>query len=543
MKALQVKVNSTGFDADAHKLLHELQVYQIELEMQNDELRAARGNAEVLAEKYAELYDFAPVSYLTIDQAGAICQANLACANLLGVERSLLIRKHLVLHVAAEGKPVFEEFIKQVFASKTIQSCEVAMIRKGKPPAEVRIEAEVAGPGMECLAVMTDITERKRIEAGRLISSKLESAGILAGGIAHDFNNLLTVIRMNLDMAQTLAPGVGELANYLAAARRSSIVASGLTQRLITFAEGGAPVRKAVLLSAVIEEAIRPITDGSHTRRDLSLPGDLWPVDADDRQVSQVIQNIVQNAVEAMPQPGVVIVRAENLTVEAKSELALPPGDYVRVSVTDHGRGIAPEVLLKIFDPYFSTKQRGDRKGMGLGLTIAHTITHKHGGAITVESKPGCGSTFHIYLPAFRKPPAEQEPSLPRPALKRGRILVMDDEEGIRNVLAMTLRRLGHEVGVAKDGGEAVEAYARAKEDGHSFDCVILDLTVRNGIGGHEAMLQLLKIDPDVKAVLMTGYTTDPIFLEYKSEGYKATLAKPFDLAQVRKILSWLIGD
>ena len=172
-----------------------------ELEMQNDELRAARANAEVLAEKYAELYDFAPVSYLTFDRDGTICQANLACANLLGVERSLLIRKRLVLYVAAEGKPVFDGFIKRVFASKTIQSCEVAMIRKGKPAAEVRIEAEVAGPGMECLAVMTDITERKRIEAGRIISSKLESAGILAGGIAHDFNNLLTVIRMNLDLS------------------------------------------------------------------------------------------------------------------------------------------------------------------------------------------------------------------------------------------------------------------------------------------------------------------------------------------------------
>ena len=540
IKALQIKANSTGFDADAHKLLHELQVYQVELEMQNDELRAARANAEVLAEKYAELYDFAPVSYLTFDRDGTICQANLACASLLGNERSLLIRKRLALHVAAEDRPVFDGFIKRVFATNAIQSCEVTMIRQGKPPAEVRIEAEVAVPGAECLAVMTDITERKRTEAGRLISSKLESAGILAGGIAHDFNNLLTVIRMNLDMAERLTPGAGELAGYLTAAKQGSMVASGLTQRLITFAEGGAPMRKAVLLPAVIEEAIRPITDGSHTRRDLSLPGDLWPVDADDRQVAQVLQNIVQNAVEAMRGPSVVIVRAENLTLDAKSDLALSPGDYVRISVTDHGCGIAPQVLPKIFDPYFSTKQRGDRKGMGLGLTIAHTIIHKHGGAITVESKKGTGTTFHVYLPAFRNPRVEQEPNPPRITLKKGTILIMDDEEGIRNVMAMTLRRLGHEVGVAKDGQQAVDAYAKAKHEGHPFDCVFLDMTVRNGMGGHEAMLELLKIDSSVKAVLMTGYSSDPTFIAHQSLGYKAALAKPFDVKELRDILSGL---
>jgi CheY-like chemotaxis protein len=343
-------------------------------------------------------------------------------------------------------------------------------------------------------------------------------------------------------MAQTLIADAGDLWDYLSEAKKSALLASGLSQRLITFAEGGAPVRSLVCLPAVIQDAVRPAVIGSHARGELSLPGNLWSVEADERQIKQALQNVIQNAIEAMTEARVVAVQAENLTLSSPAEGALPPGDYVRISITDRGRGIPPEDLPKVFDPYFSTKQRGVRKGMGLGLTIAHTIINKHGGAMSVESKVGKGTTVRLFLPASRKPPVTGEAALPPDNPQRARILVMDDEAGLRTVLSATLRRLGHTVELAEDGRQAIEAYAQAKHAGRPFDLVMLDLTVHGGVGGYEAMLGLREIDPGVKAILMSGYSTDRIFLNYESAGFKAALAKPFDLAKVKESIAWALG-
>ena len=397
--------------------------------------------------------------------------------------------------------------------------------------------AAVAAAGRECRAVLEDITEHQRAEADRLILSKLESTGILAGGIAHDFNNLLMVILLNLELAQNLIPPGEELARRLEEAKQAAWASRGLTQQLITFAKGGQPIRKLTSLSGVIRESVRAALSGSRVRSEFALADDLWRAEVDAAQLGQVLRNLVLNAREAMAAGGVVTIRAENVVLGSHEQSALPPGDYVRVSIADQGGGMAKETLPKIFDPYFSTKQRGDQKGMGLGLTICHTVIQKHGGGIAVESEVGVGTTFHLHLPASQKVIGKEIASVPMGLPRLGRILVMDDEEEVRNVVGTTLRRLGHEVELAADGQRAVEVYGRAKRLGHPFDAVILDLTVRAGMGGQEALQALLPIDPAVKAIVMSGYACDPVVQEPERYGFKGALAKPFDNVKLHAIL------
>jgi two-component system, cell cycle sensor histidine kinase and response regulator CckA len=390
-------------DAATRRLVHELLVHQVELEMQNEELQLARNQMEAGLERFSDLYDFAPVGYLTLDREGTIHEANLTSASLLGIERSRLVQRRFGPYVSAADLPAFTTFLKKVFESKDREFCEVTLLKEGKHPVEVRIEAAVAASGRECRAVLEDITAHKRAEEDRLILNKLESTGILAGGIAHDFNNLLTVILLDLDVARMLIPGGEEVLARLEEARKTALLARGLSQQLITFAKGGEPIRKLISLPGVIRESAPAALSGSRVGWEFLPAEDLWLAEVDEGQIGQVIRNIVLNAREVMPRGGVVSIRAENVVLEALEIAPLPPGDYVRVSIADQGGGIAKKALPKIFDPYFSTKQRGDQKGMGLGLTICHSIIQKHGGSIAVESELGVGTTFHIHLPASRK--------------------------------------------------------------------------------------------------------------------------------------------
>ena len=538
LKEQRLEKNPARTEADTQRLVHELQVHQIELEMQNEELQQARNELEAGLEKYSDLYDFAPVSYLTLDREGTIREANLTAASLLGIERSRLVQRRFGLYVAAADRPAFAIFLTQVFGGKAREFCEVTLLKDGKPPVEVRIEAALAAAGEECRVVLEDITEHKRAEKDRLILNKLESTGILAGGLAHDFNNQLAVIVLNLDMAQTLIPPGEELARRLEEAKQAALLSRGLTQQLITFAKGGTPVRKPTRLTEVIQDSVRSALSGSRVRCDFSLAEDLWLADVDAGQISQVIRNVVQNAREAMPQGGEVSVRAENVVLGSRENPSLPPGDYVRVSIADRGGGIAKEVLPNIFAPYFSTKQRGEQKGMGLGLTICHTVVQKHGGAIAVESVAGGGATCHIHLPVSRPVPVEAKASVPENLPRHGRILVMDDEESVRKVVGALLKWAGYEVELVEDGQRTVEVYGSAKSQGRPFDAALLDLTVRGGMGGLEALQALFQIDPDVKAVVMSGYADNPAVLEPERHGFKGVLAKPFDIADLQKALA-----
>ncbi len=543
LKQQHVAADQLLTEADTQRLVHELQVHQIELELQNAELQRARQEIEAGLEKYSDLYDFAPVGYVTLDREGAIQEANLAAASLLGLERSRLVKRRLGLFVSEADRSVLTALLARVFESKTRECCEVTLLKEGKSPVEVRIEAVVAASGRECRAMLEDITEHKRAEADRLILNKLESTGILAGGLAHDFNNLLAVIVLNLDLAQTSVPSGEESAQFVEEAKKAAFLARGLTQQLITFALGDAPVRQPTRLSGLIENLVRPALSGSRARCEFSLADDLWWVEADAEQIGQVIRNLVLNAREAMPEGGVISVQARNVTLGSNKNPSVPPGDYVRVSVADAGSGIAPEVLPKVFDPYFSTKRRGDQKGMGLGLAICHTVVQKHGGAITVESAVGRGTTFHVYLPARRElPVARKAPAATTPP-PPGRILVMEDEEGVSKVIGAALRRMGHEVELVADGQRAVEVYQSAQDLGRPFDVVLLDLTIRGGKGGQEAIQVLREIDPTVKAIVMSGYADDPVVLEPERHGFKGFLAKPFGRDKLEEMLARVMGS
>ena len=528
-------------ETDLRRLLHELQVHHIELEMQNEELQQARDSMEAGLEKFSDLYDFAPVGFLTLDREGTVREANLTTASLLGIERSRLVNRRFGLWLSPADVPAFNAFLTRVFESKAGQSCEVTLLREGKPPVAARIEAVVAASGQECRAMLDDITEQKRTEEDRLILNKLESTGILAAGIAHDFNNLLTMILLNLELAQTLIPPGEELAHRLEQAKQAGLMAAGLTRQLASFGAGGAPVRKPALLAGLIEASVRLAVSGSVVRCDFSLAEDLWPAEVDAGQIGQVIRNLVLNAREAKPAGGVISVRAENEVLGPQGNPSLPSGDYVRISITDWGGGIPKEVLPRIFDPYFSTKQRGTQKGMGLGLTICHTIIQKHGGAIAVESEPGVGTTFRIHLPASRMLLQKEKAFVPSGVLGHGRILVMDDEEVIRKLVRRLLQEMGHEVELVEDGQSAVGAYESARGQGRPFDAVILDLTIRDGIGGQETIRELLKIDPAVKAIVMSGYPNDPAVLEPERYGFEGVLTKPFDKLKLGAVLSLVL--
>ena len=547
LKQQRPEAGSDRTEADTQRLLHELQVHQIELEMQNEELLRTGERLESEMEKYSDLYEFAPVGYLTLDPEGAIGEANLTVTTLVGVDRSRLVKRRFQQFVSPGDLPAFTGFLNKIFESQARESCELSILKPGKPAIEVRLEAVAAASGRECRVAVMDITERKQAEADRLILSKLESTGILAGGIAHDFNNLLAVILMNLELSQTLvpydeAPTDEELSHRLDAARQAAMLAVGLAQQLITFANGGAPLRKLTFLPRVIMESVRPALSGSRARCEYTLDENLWAANVDAGQIGEVIRNLAANAREAMPDGGVIRIEADNLVLGPESVMTLPAGEYVRVSISDRGTGIPKELLAKIFDPYFSTKQRGERKGMGLGLTICHSIVQKHGGTILVKSEPGVGSTFEVYLPASRHAVDPRRAKTRKAAPSPGRILVMDDEEGVRIVVGATLQRMGHQVELAEEGQSAVEVYRRAREMGHPFDAVILDLTVRGGMGGREALQALRHLDPGVKAMVMSGYAHDPVVLEYQNHGFKGALAKPFDAEQLQECLAGVMS-
>jgi PAS domain S-box-containing protein len=380
---------------------------------------------------------------------------------------------------------------------------------------------------------VTDITARRRLEAELMRASKLEAVGILAGGIAHDFNNILTVVLGNVTLAEMDTATDSSVRRMLHDAKRATMRARDLTQQLLTFAKGGDPVRTAVSLPELLRESVEFAMHGSKSRGVFELAEGLWQANADKGQLGQVVQNLAINAVQSMPQGGTVRIRAANARLAAGAVGRLPAGDYVEISVADTGMGIAPDHLTKIFDPYFTTKQQGS----GLGLATVYSIVRKHQGHIEVESRLGEGAVFRLWLPAVHQPePVIPVEAAPLAAL-RVRVLFMDDEQPIREMARLFMARLGADCVGAPDGQSAVQAYREAMAAGTPFDVVVMDLTVPGGMGGREAMEQLRQIDPQVRAVVSSGYSRDPVLARYREHGFCAVLPKPYGLEQLRKVL------
>ncbi|MBX7152940.1 PAS domain S-box protein [bacterium] len=394
------------------------------------------------------------------------------------------------------------------------------------------------------IIVFKDTSLQRKMENEILNARKIESIGILAGGIAHDFNNILAAIIGNLSLAKMKLPQEPKekLFDILSSAEKASLRAKDLTQQLLTFSRGGAPVRKTAHLRDLLRESAAFASTGSNVRCDLNLPDNLWQVDIDAGQMNRVIHNLILNAQQAMPNGGIIHLNAENITIKAHTsdhQLGLRPGRYVKISIRDQGTGIREEHLQKIFDPYFTTKSGGS----GLGLATSYSIVKNHDGLIAVESKWMSGTTFYIYLPA-----SDNHPEIPSDIEKpdtnhHGRILIMDDEAAVRRMLSEMLKYMGFTVWEVSDGQEAVKAYRSFRDRGEPFDAVIMDLTIPGGMSGKETIQQLIAIDPHVRAVVSSGYSNDPVMGRYKEHGFSEVLPKPYNADDLAKTLNELLKE
>lgn len=384
---------------------------------------------------------------------------------------------------------------------------------------------------------------------------RLESLGLLAGGIAHDFNNLLTVILLNSELAQLkVETGAKEdILGYLGTVRETSLQARELTQYLLTFAQGGDPITRTVKLEDITQIAIQQIlTNSPHLVVNSTVEPGLWKVEADEGQLGQVIHNLLLNASEVSSSAREIKIGIENFTfspVEDEERISenipLPPGNYVKLWVQDQGTNIPSEQLPHIFDPYYNTRQFGS----GLALAISYSIIKNHNGYITVESKPEVGTTFSVYLPALvnkelveplvgsTSVPQSQPDTSAEEEQPNGRVLIMDDEIHLREILRDLLEYLNYEVEEARNGEEALELYQKAKTEGRRVDAVVLDLTIPNGMGGKETIKRLIEIDPEVQAIVSSGYSDELALTKYRVHGFKSKLPKPYSVKELEKAL------
>jgi len=527
---------------DQDSLVRELELHQIEVNLQNEELRRGQLETELSREKYAELYDFAPIGFFTIDHNGLIMDVNLTGTTLLGTERRHLLSRAFSRIVTPEFQDKFYLFCKQVLTSGARQECELKLLKQDSACFHALLESIVVQDGArekKCVVLaVSDISERIKMEDERLRAAKLESLGILAGGIAHDFNNLLTAVAGNISMAKMQARPGEKLHEILDKADKACQQSFDLAQRLLTFAKGGAPIKKAASVAKLIRDSADLAMTGSSARCQIRIPEDLWPAEVDEGQIGQLIHNLLINAAQSMPEGGTIWLNCENINVEAEAGLPLNTGEYIKIAVKDEGIGIPKECLNRIFDPYFTTKPQGS----GLGLATAYSIVKQHGGHIAVVSKPGEGTTFHIYLAASSQLTLVDKQPVQTPVAGMGRVLVMDDQTGVREVMDLMLQHLGYETCQAMDGTEAVMLYREAKESDRPFDAVILDLTIPGGMGGKQAVKELLELDPGVKAIVSSGYSNGTCMADYQSYGFCAVIPKPFRLEELGETLRQVIG-
>ena len=499
-----------------------------ELEKTESVLKTAEKALRESREKYQELAESISDVFFAMDKNLRYTHWNRASEILTGIPAEKAVGKTLMeVFPDNEARQQVKKMYLSVIETKMPKHLIVSY------PGNEQIVHEInTYPTIEGVSVFVkDITERKKMEEELLRSQKLESVGVLAAGIAHDFNNILTTIFGNISLARMQVSPEDELFDLLREAETASTRAQALTMQLLTFAKGGAPVKEIASIKDMLKESFAFVLRGSKSGCEFSIAKDLWPAEVDIGQISQVINNIVINANQAMPEGGILQVAAENLIIEDRHGLPVKPGRYVRISIKDQGMGIAEKHLLNIFDPYFTTKQEGS----GLGLATTYSIVKKHEGHITVESQLGVGTTFHIYLPASDKPVHEKKEI--QLITGQGRILVMDDQAPLRKIIGRLLKNLGYESEFAKGGAEAVRMVKEAQVSEKHYDAIILDLTVPGGMGGKEAINKLLEIDPEIKAIVSSGYSDDPVLSNFQEYGFKGMIPKPFDSRSLGKVL------
>ena len=502
------------------------------------QLEKTKKNLQQKSEELQTMIDSSPAMIFYKDKNNRYIRVNKAFAQVTGLPIKKIIGK--------KDKELSEE--KSHFLQD--DSAELKEILKGKPILNkeesfqtrngIRIllvnkipYKNIDGKTEGVIGFALDITDHRRLEEEQSKASKLESLGLLAGGIAHDFNNILTAILGNISLGEALVNKDAAIYRRLKEAENACLRAKDLTQQLLTFSKGGTPIKTSTSITDLIKESAWFSLQGSNIRCEFDIAEDLWRVEVDEAQITQVINNLIVNAKQAMEDGGKIKVTAENYISPSEKKVPLKVGKYIRLCIEDQGHGIAEEHLSKIFDPYFTTKAQAS----GLGITTAWSIIKKHGGYLSVESEKGVGTMFEIYLPAATLPMKKEKVVPEQAETIKAKVLVMDDEEIVRKVAGNLLEHLGHEVKFAKDGREAITLYKRAKKTKRPFDVLILDLTVSDGMGGRKTLEKLLDFDPDVKAIVSTGYSSDPVLSDYKNIGFKGFVIKPYKIDQLTDTL------
>ncbi len=392
--------------------------------------------------------------------------------------------------------------------------------------------------------------KQKQMDTQIQLLQKMESIGTLAGGIAHDFNNLLYTIMGNIDLAKDNMTDDTLTQDILIEAEKACLQATKLTQKLIAFSKGGSSFKEKTSIGKLLREIVTSTFEGSNIQFEFSISNDVKPITVDILQIKQVASNIAVNAKEAMQNEGILKVSCENVVITKKDNLTLDQGEYIKLSFKDQGRGISKIDLAKVFDPYFSTKDKSSNKGEGLGLALCHSIISNHKGLITVKSEPGIGSMFVIYLPystskdsdlkikkreSLSKTPEQQAET------GKGKILLMDDEKSIRILLSRVIKKLGYDIETCTEGKEAIEIYQNATKSNKPFDVAILDLTNKYGMGGQETMKKLLEIDCNTKGIVITGYSDEPVVNNFRAYGFSGFLSKPTTMNELSKVINDVI--
>lgn len=492
---------------------------------------------------FSQLFANAPVGIVLLDKNSLVLDVNEFFEKMFGYGREEVVGQDLDSVLAPdELHEQARKFTNKVDSGERVAG-EVKRKCKDGTLLQVRIQGfpiyirdQVSG----VIGLYEDITEKKRLEQELVKSEKLESIALLAGGIAHDFNNLLAGIMANISLVRFYEQSNKQVLSVLTKAENACLRARDMTQQLLTFSKGGEPVRKVFHWEEPLRQTVEFSLTGSDVSCSLDIDDNLRPLQADLGQINQVVQNLVINAVQAMPGGGELIIRAENADIGEDTVLPLEPGRYVLLLVRDNGVGISTEEQERIFDPYFSTKQGGS----GLGLAIVFSIVQKHGGWVKVSSERGRGTDFYVYLPAGETEEALDEEERSEGLTsewEKASVLFMDDEQELAEVTTSLLDEMGYEVVSVPDGQKAIEEYCRAFFKGDKFDVLIMDLTIPGNMGGREALQKILEVDPEVQAVASSGYSSDPVMSRFSDFGFKAALVKPYKIEELDAVIQELV--
>jgi len=538
--ASQLKISFDTLEQKVNERTADLYDAKIAAEQANQYLAVA--GAEVQA-----LLDNSPMGILFVDRDRIIQRVNPEISRITGFNASELIGSSTrILFSSQSDFKQMGETIYSKLHKKGIFDGDLELQRKNgtKMMCHLRGRLVMLENGLEGIIWnIEDISYRLKMEEALLKVKKLESIGRLAGGIAHDFNNILVAIIGNISLAERLMEENHKSRELLETALTASMRAKELTGKLLTFAGGGEPAKTSSSLPELLRESTSFALSGSNVKCEFSIPQIIWPINMDRGQIDQVIRNLVLNADQSMPNGGKITISCENVEAEDDDISGLKKGRYVRVTLQDTGTGIDRANLEKIFDPYFSTKEKDSIKGSGLGLSIVHSIIMKHNGLILVDSTPGEGTVFTLYLPALHEEEGVRIGGGDIVASGKGRILIMDDEKLIRDVLTEMLTYLGYTSIPSSDGQEAVNIYKESLSEDSSIAAVILDLTIPGGMGGEEAAQKILGLNPQAKIIVSSGYSYDPILDNYRDYGFCSTVSKPYQLLDLSRVLSTAISS